>query len=164
RAAARSGHHRVSYSDQLRRCPHGGSLPDISDITESCSHPCNRNHWANAGQAWRNSSRTHYMACARKYRRSSYGPCTRNSRFQWISNVRKTRRGGVRSAKEHSTGGDTRITPCDQPIRARQVDLLSHTRVLWSSTVSVCRFRCSGATHRQQWREVDYGRHDYFCV
>src|SRR5262249_59877957 len=90
--------------------------------------------------------------------------CTGNGGLQRISNVRKSRRGGVRSAKEHSTGGDTRITPCDQPIRARQLDLLSHTRVLWSSTVSVCRFRCSGATHRQQWREVDYGRHDYFCV
>ncbi len=50
RAAYRSGDHRVGHSHQLSRSPHGGSFPDISDITKSCSRGCNRDPWANSGQ------------------------------------------------------------------------------------------------------------------
>ncbi len=60
-----AGGHRAGHSHQLPRSPHGGSFPGISDIIESWSRGCNRDPWDNAGQAERNSSLTHYIACSR---------------------------------------------------------------------------------------------------
>src|ERR1700758_4298898 len=65
-------------------------------------------------------------------------------------------RGDHKPAKEHSTRSDIRVASRDQPLPAGQLDIFSSARLVPRRTITSRRLRYDGATHRQQWGEVDH--------